>query len=169
MIDALARLLAARSPRERWLLALAALVGVPLALIALVALPLVEERARAADDLAIARAGSDWFRDRQGAIAALPDSSAPAPAAIPAAIPASTGLGGIEAALIAAGLREAVALLANTPDGRVSLVLGAVPFEVLMPFVEALPHTTGHHLSALRLTRAGPGLVEAQLQLEAAR
>ncbi|MCW1931665.1 type II secretion system protein GspM [Pararhodobacter zhoushanensis] len=79
MIAALARVLALRSPRERVLLALLALGALPVAFVALVALPLIDARAAARADLTAAQAVRDWYAARQGEIAALPRPGAPPP------------------------------------------------------------------------------------------
>lgn len=160
MIAGLARQLARRSPRERLLLALLLLGALPLAFVVLLALPLLESRAAAGAELAAARATQAWYIARQGEVAALPG-----PGGAPSGRAAPVGLGGIEARLIAAGLRPAVTLLANAPDGRVALSLQSVAFADLMPWIEGID-AAGYAVAALRLERTGPGRVEADVQLE---
>lgn len=170
MIAGLARLLARRSPRERLLLALLLLGALPVAFVALLALPLIDARAAAQADLAAARATQGWYAARQVEIAALPQPGAtPSGAGRPAAEGvAPVGLGGIEARLIAAGLRPSVTLLANAPNGRVALSLQSVAFADLMPWIDGIG-AAGYGLAALRLERTGPGRVEADVQLEPLR
>ncbi len=166
MTGALSRLLAQRSPRERLLLALLVLGAVPLAFVALVALPLLDARAVARADLAAAQATRGWYAARQTEIAALPRMDAAVPGAESRA---PVGLGGIEAQLIDAGLREAVTLLANAQNGRVALTLGPVSFDPLMGWLAALEAGAGYRVLNLRLERAMPGQVSAELQLEPLR
>ncbi|MCB1389289.1 MAG: type II secretion system protein M [Rhodobacteraceae bacterium] len=165
MIASLARLLARRSPRERALLALLLLGALPAAFVALAALPLMDARAAAREELAAAWATQAWYVARQAEIAVLPRPGAAAPAV---ERPRPVGLGGIEARLIDTGLRPAVTLLANAPNGRVALSLAAVPFAVLMGWVEGIEEA-GYRVAALRLEQAGPGDVDAEVQLEPLR
>ncbi|WP_417625848.1 type II secretion system protein GspM [Pararhodobacter aggregans] len=165
MIATLARQLARRSPRERLLLALLLLGALPLAFVVLLALPLLESRAAAGADLAAARATQAWYSARQAEIAALPDPRA-APSDAARVVP--VGLGGIEARLIAAGLRPAVTLLANAPNGRVALSLQAVAFADLMPWIDGID-AAGYGVAALMIERSAPGVVDAELQLEPLR
>lgn len=161
MIGALARFLNERSGRERALLAALALVALPLAFALLVALPLIGARQAARADLAAAEAEQGWYRARQVEIAALPQAGQP--------MAVTAGLGGIEAALVEAGLRGAVTSLANAPEGGVALALAGVDFAALMRWVEATPGTTGYRLAGLRLLRAAPGLLDAEIVLAPAR
>ncbi|MCA2012764.1 type II secretion system protein GspM [Pararhodobacter sp. CCB-MM2] len=163
MIAALARLLARRSPRERLLLALLVLAALPLGAVTLVALPLAEARQQAAATLSEARATQEWYRARQVEIAALPAQGGPAPEQ---ARVAPVGLGGIEARLIEAGLRDGVTRLAEASGRRVALDLTGQPFAPLMDWLAALEADAGYRVSALQLERSGPGLVDAELQLE---
>ncbi|WP_334192600.1 type II secretion system protein GspM [Pararhodobacter sp.] len=162
MIAALARQLARRSPRERFLLALLLLGAVPLAFLSLLALPLNEARTAARADLDAARATQAWYIARQAEIAALPQPGVAPPED---GRPAPVGLGGIEARLIAAGLRPSVTLLANAPNGRVALSLDSVDFADLMPWIDGIG-AAGYAVAALRFDRTGPGTVDAELQLE---
>lgn len=162
MIAALARTLAARTPRERVLLAALGIVALPLALWLLVAAPLVAQRAQARAALDQAQATRAWFLDRQAEIAALPVAGASA-----GAVPAPVGLGGIEARLIDAGLRDTVVALANVTGGSVTLTLTALPFGDLMDWLDAIEAEAGYRLSALQVTRGdGDGLVDADLRLD---
>lgn len=165
MIAALARRLSRRSRRERALLGLLLLGGVPVAFVALLALPLIDAREAARQGLEAARATQQWYRARQAEIAALPRPDEGAPAA-GAEVP--VGLGGIEARLIEAGLRPAVTLLANAPNGRVALSLEGVDFAAAMGWVDGLA-AAGYRLAAMQLAALGPGTVDAELQLEPLR
>ncbi|WP_127105281.1 type II secretion system protein GspM [Pararhodobacter zhoushanensis] len=165
MIAALARLLAGRSPRERLLLALLALGALPVAFVALVALPLMDARTAARADLAAAQAVRDWYAARQLDIAALPRPGT----ATQTERPAPVGLGGIELRLIDAGLRDAVTLLANGPNGRVALTLAEVPFGDLMGWLDGIEDGAGYRINALQVERSAPGEVDAELQLEPLR
>ncbi|PWE27779.1 type II secretion system protein GspM [Pararhodobacter marinus] len=166
MIAALARLLARRSKRERTLLALLALGAVPVAFVGLVALPLIEARAAARAELDAARATRDWYAARQVEIAALPAPDTAAPATEP---PAPVGLGGIEARLIAADLRDAVSQLANAPDRGVRLSFAEAPFAGVMDWVDALGDGSGYRVAALTFERVSPGLIDAEIRLEPLR
>lgn len=166
MIAALARVLSTRSPRERLLLALLALAALPVAFVALVALPLLDARASAEAALSEARATRDWYIARQVEIAALPSTDAPATEAEPTA---PVGLGGLEARLIDAGLREAVTLLANAPNRRVALTFDQVDFAPLMAWLDGLEAGAGYRVAAMLLERSEPGQVVAELQLEPLR
>lgn len=168
MIGSLARALEGRSPRERGLLAALVLGVLPLGFAGLVALPLIEARQAAQADLDAALAERGWYLAQQARIAALPrPSDAPAGALPVSAAP--VGLGGIEAALVEAGLRGAVTSLANAPEGGVALALAGVDFVPLMRWIETAPGAAGYHLAALRLLRAGPGLLDAEIRLAPAR
>ncbi len=162
MIAALARVLAQRSPRERLLLALLLLVALPVAFAALVMLPLRDALIAGRADLAEAQAARAWYAERQIEIAALPV------AGVAPALATPVGLGGIEARLIDAGLRDAVRLLAPAPGGGVSLGLDAAPFDVVMAWVEGIG-AAGYRLAALSLEGAGDGDVTAEIGLEPRR
>ncbi|MCB1396384.1 MAG: type II secretion system protein M [Rhodobacter sp.] len=164
MIAALARNLAARSPRERLLIAALAILVVPLALWFLAVVPLMEQRAQARSALAEAQATRAWYLARQDDIAALP---VPGTVAAPAAAVAPVGLGGIEARLIDAGLRDQVGVLTNVQGGSVTLALDTVGFGDLMAWIDGIEAEAGYRLSALRLVRGtGPGVVDAELRLD---
>lgn len=162
MIARLSAFLVTRSARERWLLALVPVVVLPLGFGVLVALPLLEHRAAARAELAEALATRDWYQARQAEIAGLPlPAAAPEPGAV-----TPVGLSGIEDSLIAAGLRERIAMLANAQGDAVSMALRAVPFESLMAWIDTIRQTGGYRLTALQITRADTdGFVDAQLQL----
>lgn len=169
MIAALAQSLARRNRRERWLLAILLAVVVPVAFVALVALPLLEQRAAAHRALTDAQATQAWYVARQHEIAALPSTERASPDLAETAI-TPIGLGGIEARLIDADLRNAVTLLANTQGDSVSLTLNAVEFSALMAWIDSIEDNAGYRLTALRLERGvDAGLVTAELRLEPQR
>lgn len=161
MIATLARALSGRSPRERGLLALLVVLALPVAFVGMVVLPLIDAHAAARAELDTARAQRAWYQARQAEIALLPVPGAPQPVDHPAPV----GLGGIETRLIDAGLRPSVRLLQNAQGGAVSIELQAVPFDALMAWLD-LVGQGGYAVAALRLTRAGPALVDAALSLE---
>ncbi|MBN8292964.1 type II secretion system protein M [Rhodobacter sp. NTK016B] len=166
MIAALARILARRSKRERTLLTLLALGAVPVAFVGLIALPLIDARDAARAELDAARATRDWYAARQVEIAVLPALDTAEPEAEP---PAPVGLGGIEAGLIAADLRNVVSQLANAPDRGVRLSFAAAPFAGVMDWVDGLAEGSGYSVAALVLERVSPGLVDADIRLEPLR
>jgi len=164
MIAVLARSLAARSPRERLLIAALAILVVPLALWFLAVVPLLDQRAQARSALAEAQATRAWYLARQAEIVALP---APGGAAVPEVAVAPVGLGGIEARLIDADLRDHVGVLTNVQGGSVTLALDSVGFGELMAWIDGIEADAGYRLSALRLVRGrGPGQVDAELRLD---
>lgn len=163
MIAALSRSLSRRSPRERLLLALLLLVALPVAGLFLGAVPLIDARVSARAALDEARAERAWYVERQAEIAVLPVPGE----AVARETPAPVGLGGIEARLIAAGLREAVSQLANAQGNGVTLGFDPVGFEDLMRWLDGVETEAGYRVSALQVLRGdGDGLVEAEIRLE---
>jgi len=161
MISWFGAILASRSPRERWLLALMVFIVIPVGFAGLVVFPLLDQRASARGALDEALATRDWYQARQSEIAGLQ-----APADVPNAVAvAPIGLGGIEDSLIAADLRDQVGLLANAQGDAVTLSLQEVPFEALMAWVDQINVTGGYRLAALQITRSEvAGFVDAQLR-----
>ncbi len=165
MIGVLARYLAHSTPAARRLLALLAGVFVPLLLIFAVALPLVDARTRTARALAEAEAVHRWVHDQA---AALPPAAFSAEAAAPPPEAASgpIGISALEASLVAAGLRDRVARLANQQDGTVEIDFDAVPFRAVTDWLEANAATWGYGFARLDIERADqPGHVTARLDL----
>lgn len=153
----LAAWLAERSPRERRLLALLALVGVPLAWWLALAEPLIAARERARAELAAAQDQAAWVAARLAEAAALP---APPPG------PAPEGLAALESRLARAGL---AARLADAGAGAVVLTLPQASFGALMDWLAQVEAEAGYRLTALRLTPAdAPGEVAAEARLEPA-
>ena len=151
-----ARALDAASPRERRLVVAAAVVVV-LAVSYVVAWnPLTRDIERARDNLA---------RDR-ATLAAMhrldASSAAPASATPPAAVEPRAA---VLAALDARGLRGAAAQV-ELREGRVSMVLGAVPLDALVGLVDDLQRTAGLRVVEARLlARVEPGSVRAEITL----
>lgn len=165
MIERLATQIMRLSRRERWLLLLAFLLALPLGIVFAIAEPLADRRLAAQARLAEMQAQRDWLQARQTELAQLPVAAAPATEPVFETRP--VGLGGIEARLSDAGLREYVALLAAPAGGAVAIQLEGVRFIALMEWVETVEAEAGYALGALRLRRGDePGTVSADLQLE---
>lgn len=130
--------------REAILLALLALVALPLGLSSGVALPMQEARDRAIGTLAAAQADYVWVAAQAQTFAAL--AAAPAPPAERAA-----GIAGVEAALIESGLRAAVTALEAAPDGEIRLQLDRVAFGTFGHFLDGITRTSGYDLMALTI------------------
>lgn len=157
-------LLAQRSDRERWLLAVLVGVVLPLALIYFAALPLREARDEARRAQAEAAALLDWVGDQ---VRALPVASAAAPA--PAAAAEAIGISALEQSLVQAGLRGQVADLSNRDDGGIDLAFDAVPFADLAAWLAATTPDWGYRVAAFRIERDAPGLVRASFELTEAQ
>ena len=163
----LARALLGLSPRERRLLALLALVGLPAALWLALAEPLLARRDAARTALAEAEELRGWLIAQRRILETLP---APADAETPRA----EGLSRLEARLQAAGLTPAAlggaVQLSDAGEGAVSLRLERVGFVALMDWLESAEAEGGYRLASLSLgTAAAPGEVAADLRLEPLR
>ena len=150
-----ARALDAASPRERRLVVTAALVVVLAVLYVVAWTPLTRDIERARDNLA---------RDR-ATLAAMQrlDASSAAPASVspPAAVEPRAA---VLAALDARGLRGAAQV--DLREGRVSMVLGAVPLDALVGLADDLQRTAGLRVVEARLlARVEPGTVRAEITL----
>lgn len=158
----IAGFLAARSARERGLLAALFVVAVPLGFVSTVALPMIQAREAARASLALAAQTRLWYGERQSEIAALPHAqSAVAPVSR-----APIGLAAIESRLTDAGLRDLVVTLADAPEGGVSLVLAGAEFTLLIEWITGVEADAGYALSAMRLTATDKaGFVNADLRL----
>lgn len=149
-----------RTRRERYLLALLAGILVIAALWGGTG-PLRDHRDAAEAAVAEARALQGWLQARRAEMPPLP---AP-PSLVPGNGPAR--ISDIEASLVAAGLRDTVSHLANTPDGGVALRFDAVAFSRLMPWLDRITATEGPVLTAFRLVATeAPDMVQAELQLD---
>jgi len=150
-----ARALDAASPRERRLVVTAALVVVLAVLYVVAWTPLTRDIERARDSV---------VRDR-ATLAAMQrldaSSAAPASATPPAAVEPRAA---VLAALDARGLRAAAQV--DLREGRVSMVLGAVPLDALVGLVDDLQRTAGLRVVEARLlARVEPGTVRAEITL----
>lgn len=168
-IDALAGALARLAVRERRLVALGAAVLALAGVVAGLVLPALDRREAARAGLAEAAALHGWLALRIAeaeALPPLPGDTAEAPDAGPDR-PPPAGLAGVEASLVAAGLREAAAQIsAEDSTGTVVLRFDAVAFTALMPWIDRVGPETGYRLAGLRLARTGsPGAVQAELRL----
>jgi type II secretory pathway component PulM len=151
-----ARALDAASPRERRLVVAAAVVVVLAVSYVVAWSPLTRDIERARDNLA---------RDR-ATLAAMQrldaSSAAPASATPPAAVEPRAA---VLTALDARGLRGAAAQV-ELREGRVSMVLGAVPLDALVGLVDDLQRTAGLRVVEARLlARVEPGSVRAEITL----
>ena len=155
----LAYTLAQLSMRERALLAVLALVAIPAAIVFFAVLPMIEAR-----NSATARAQESeillaWVVD-QVRITPISEDGAGQEADSSA-----IGIAGIEDSLVAGGLRDRVAQLANRPDGGVDLALDDAPFTALTDWLQSMETTSGYQITAFRLDATSPGLVNAVFEL----
>ena len=151
-----ARALDAASPRERRLVVAAAIVAVLGVLYVVAWTPLTRDIERVRDGLARDRATLAAMQ-RLDASSAAPASASPPSAAEPRAT--------VLAALDARGLRAAAAQV-ELREGRVSMVLGAVPLDALVGLVDDLQRTAGLRVVEARLlARVEPGTVRAEITL----
>lgn len=163
-MDRLAYALAQRAPRERLLLLLLCVLGLPLALYFLAAEPLLNTRAASMRAAAEASAMRDWVA-RQ--VAALPADAPDAAEADSSGAP--IGLSGLESSLVEAGLRDRVTQLSNAQGGAVDLEFDAVPFEALIAWLHDMSGGWGYDVAGFRIVRGAQGLVTAGFTLEPAR
>lgn len=152
-------LLLQRSPRERRLLALLALVVIPaLAWLWLVA-PLLERRGTVSRQLAEVQALQLWVAERAAEQQQLgqPKGSQPNP---------PLGISGLEQSLVTAQLRPQVTRLSGQGDGGIDLGFDRVAFVALASWLSQMDPNWGYDIAALRLQRLeDPGLVSAELTL----
>jgi len=165
LLDRLNAFLLALSRRERWLIALLALLVVPLGGVYGIAFPMAERREAARAAMAEARATELWVADQAVVFARL-SRDATRNAGRDRAVSA-IGLSGIEASLRDAGLRKAASDLANTADGGVTLQFDAVRFTRLADWLTAQRDVWGYELVGFTFER-GPreDVVKADLRLE---
>jgi len=148
-----------RSPRERRLLGLLALVAVPALLWLWVVSPLLESRAALIRQSAEARVLQLWVAEQAADQQQLgrPQGSQPVP---------PIGISGLEQSLVTAQLRQQVTRLGGQGDGGIELGFEAVEFTVLASWLSQMDPGWGYDIAALRLQRhADPGLVSAELTL----
>lgn len=182
MIRALARTLIRRTPRERVLLGLMALVVLPFAFAALIILPLQDRRTAQAAQQVEARALLEWLTEQARNYVPPPATGDAAPeragpeggdaAPQSPSLPAITSAAELEASLQDARLRSAATRLSVQGQGtnvgaRMTLGFDSVPFEAAMTWAASLP-TRGVHIRALRVQRIAeaPGQIRLELTLE---
>lgn len=164
VMDRLSGFLAGLNRRERGLLALLALVALPLALVFAVALPLAERRDAARAAVAEARAIELWTADQAVVYATLTRDAAALPQRRRGGDP--IGISGIEASLREAGLREAASELANAADGGITMRFDAVRFVTLSDWLAAQSDVWGYDLAGFVFERgARTDVVEAEVRL----
>lgn len=151
-----------RSRRERWLLGLLALVGLPALVVFGLLLPLHEARQAAARDLQEARALLSWVTARSAEQSRLSPPAAVAPRA-------PIGMSGLEQSLLDSNLRHRVSQLSARSEGGIALRFDAVPFTGLMDWLSRQEPGWGYRIADLRITRsAESGIVAAALTLQPA-
>ena len=166
LIDALLRL----SPRERRLLALAALL-LPLGLAIALLLPLHERRQSAVTAHAEAEAMSLWLQGQIREKQALTRGNTPgqmtstSPLSQP--VPAPIGTSGLEQGLIAARLRPALSALSAETGGLIELRFDSVEFTALADWLSAAHPGWGYRIDRFRLEpqEQAPGRVAAWITL----
>ena len=164
MSERLTGALSRLSRREAVLLGALALVGVPVALWALVVAPMEARRDAAMDQLGRAQEEQVWLRERMVEWQAL--AAGPA-VSVPAAAPA--GLAGFEAALRDAGLRAQIVDLApRAGQDGIRLALEDVTFVDAARFLQTMPEALGHEIDRLSLSaRDVAGQVDMVLEARA--
>ena len=148
MWGALISSLAELSQRERILLAVLAGVGVPVACVFLLVLPLMHSQQRAQDRLADATRLYEWVQVQ----ASQWGSVAPVDPASQAAQPVM-GVSDIEQRLIAAGLRKDVTELSRSDTGSIRLRFDDVSFLAAMRWIDEASQSWGYSLAEFELER----------------
>lgn len=152
-----------RSRRERLLLAATAVLLCAVLGWTVVALPLLDRRALAAERWQSASALADWVAQRAGEI---PPVSTPASRGGTGGTRGPIGISGIESGLRAAGLRRRVSSLGSQAGGQIGLRFDAVPFTDFAGWLSGAERSWGYDISALRIEPTGePGMVMADLTL----
>jgi type II secretory pathway component PulM len=132
MIDALAAVLIERNRRERWLLVVLVAVVLPLAVVALVLVPLREDTQRLRDQTREARDLFDWIGAQAAAVDIAALAQAPAPTeSLPSPAPAD-----VEASLAGTGLEGDLSRLSAGQDGRIELGFDAVAFAPALDWLQ---------------------------------
>lgn len=151
------------SQRERWLVGLLFGGVLPLGIVFLILVPLWEQRQEAYRALNDAEGVLQWVQEQARhypAPAGQEQSTQDRPA---------PGLSGLEASLVAAGLRDQVTALTNRRAGSVELRFDSVSFARLMPWLTQAETTSGYRLTGMTLDRTETdGRVAAALTLEPA-
>jgi len=163
VMDRLAMYLVGLSRREGLLIALLALVVLPLGVIYGVGRPLAERRDAARVALAEARSTELWVAE-QAILYATMTRNANTPQMARTTTP--IGISGIEASLREAGLREVATELANAADGGITLRFDAVRFTHLVEWLTAQNDLWGYDLAGFSFERgARADVVEADVRL----
>lgn len=159
MTDRLLDWLAARSGRERVLIALCLFVALPICLVFTVLLPLSESHAAALDARDEARGLEAWVQNR----AELASNVAIAETVIR---PDPIGSTGLEAALVDAGLWSDVSDLGVQEGGVIELTFDTVVFTRLADWVSRQAPDWGYDIGSFRIeAQDDPGRVSARFVL----
>tara|TARA_R110002049_G_scaffold44333_3_gene129864 strand:- start:112509 stop:113000 length:492 start_codon:yes stop_codon:yes gene_type:complete len=159
MIDRLVDTLVKRTARERRMLGLTVLVGVPLAVAFGILLPLQTALQAARHDHIDALALQLWVAQRAGEAATL------APASVPES-QTPVGSSGLERGLIDVGLRGDVSDLGVGDNGVIELRFDAVGFTALANWVSAAQPSWGYDITRFRFEATEvSGKVSATLTL----
>lgn len=150
-----------RSGRERFLLGLLGMIILPLAVIFVLLLPLQQTRDAARVARAEAQALQEWVYARA---AEQPPQVTGVSAAAPQVPP--IGSAGIEAGLIAAGLRGNIAGLDVRDGGVIVLRFDVVEFVPLANWISDASRGWGYDITGFHIQAGSePGLVAASLTL----
>lgn len=149
-----------RSGRERILLAALFAIGLPLAVVFAVLLPLKDRKDAALAANAEAVALNIWVQDRAAELTQFAESPQAAAAAEP------IGSSAIEESLIAASLRPFVSELGVADGGVIELRFDLVKFTALADWISANSRTWGYDISSFRFEATQEsGKVSARLAL----
>ncbi|SLN47067.1 General secretion pathway, M protein [Roseovarius gaetbuli] len=164
MMDAIIAALLGLSGRERLLVAVLALVALPLGVVYGVALPLADARQEAQRAVTEARATELWVADQSLLYASETTALRNAGEAANGGPP--IGISGIEASLVEAGLREKASELANAADGGITMRFDAVRFTRLAEWLSAQETSWGYTLVGFAFERGErEDVVAADLRL----
>lgn len=163
MWGALISSLAELSRRERALLALLAGVGVPVACVFLLVLPMMQSHQRAQDRLVESTRLYEWVQVQASQWGAV----APADTAVKPQQPVM-GVSDIEQRLISAGLRSDVTELSRRDTGAIRLRFDDVSFLAAMRWIDEASQSWGYSLAEFEVERRdGPDRVALSLTLGA--
>lgn len=152
------------SGRERLLVAMLALVALPLGLVYGVALPLADARQEAQRAVAETRATELWVAEQSLLYAS--ETTALRNAGEGANVGPPIGISGIEASLVEAELREQVSELANAADGGITMRFDAVRFTKLAEWLTKQETSWGYTLTGFTFERGErEDVVAADLRL----
>jgi type II secretory pathway component PulM len=142
------------SPRERTLLGFTTAIVVLAVAYAVAWQPLARDIARTHDEL-----------DRDRDVLAVLRTYVEAPTATTTPAPPGDARGAVIRALDARNLRASASAI-EAREGRVSVVLGAAPFDAVVLLLDDLARTDGLRVIEARVTaRVEPGTVRAELTL----